>query len=675
MNYQQNSIGFQFTTNNYIDSKNNSFQCRLKNFDDNWISTSYRGEATFTNVPPGNYVFEVKASNNNGVWNEVPTKIAIEIMPPVWLTWYAYLLYFLVAIISLYFLREQANNRQKLKLKLQMSKTHSEAEEKLHQMKLQFFTDISHEFRTPLTLIQVPVNRLLKNAVKNDESDKQLSLIKKNTDRLLRLINQFLDFRRLEQGDLKLSPINADVILFCKNVFDCFEELAAQRSINYNFISEPRGFKIDFDVDKLDKILVNVLSNAFKNSDNFSNISFVIKRNQITEINKNWSSFAIGEKMKNDFIEISITDGGYGIDSDYLPRLFERFFQIDDGGHKSVNGTGIGLSLLANYVNIHNGRLVVSSLKDVGTCFAIYLPIEQVNALKEHVSTNEEVKASEYNFETTSYNSSLVRTVKATDYQDSLIIIAEDNPDLLELLEESLSGHFRIAKAKNGKEAFDLTISLSPDLILSDIMMPEMDGIELCKNIKQDIRTSHVPVVLLSALSTIQDKISGIESGADAYVPKPFDENFLIAQVNNLLDSRKMLRALFVSKQDVWDNETNFLSIDKKMIEKAINTVEENISNCDFTVEDLAKNLNLSRTHLHRKLKSLTNQSATEFIRNIRLKRAVELMKSGDYRINEIGFAVGFNSHNYFTKAFKKQYEKSPSDYIKENFKFKISKE
>ena len=368
----------------------------------------------------------------------------------------------------------------------------------------------------------------------------------------------------------------------------------------------------------------------------------------------------------SEFVEISITDSGFGISSENLPKIFERFFQIKNE-QSSNNGTGIGLSLSANYISMHKGQLVVSSLKDNGTTFFIYLPIYQENTLKNPSNETEALKTYDYSFETISERVSQVKNDKTIDNQESLILIAEDNLDLLEFLEGSLSNHFRIAKAKNGKEALELALLIYPDIIISDIMMPEMDGIQLCEHIKNDIRTSHTPVILLTALSNIKDKISGIESGADAYIPKPFNEDFLIAQVNNLLNSRKKLRTLFASNQDVWDEDISYLNIDKKLLQKAINTVENNISNCDFTVEDFAKSLNLSRTHLHRKLKSLTNQSATEFIRNIRLKHAVNLLKSGNYRINEIGFAVGFNSHNYFTKAFKKQYRKSPRDFIKDN--------
>lgn len=667
LNYKQNSISFQFTSNNYVNSQKNKFKYRLVNFDNKWIESNYKGLATFTNVPPGNYVFEVKASNNYGIWNDTAKKVSIKITPPFWLTWYAYLFYFLIFVTTVYFFRKQVIYRQKLKMSVKMGEIQRETEEELHQMKLQFFTNISHEFRTPLTLIQGPVNRLLKAVTENDLSRKQLSLIKNNTDRLLRLINQFLDFRRIDHGKLKLNPIHEDIILFSKNVFNCFEEHANQRSFNFNFISESPSLIMDFDTDKLDKVLVNLLSNAFKYSPDHGEITLRIQKNKKTKKNKDWNSYVIGDDLIEDYLEISITDTGFGIPKEELPKIFERFFQIEKN-HNNVSGTGIGLSLLTNYVNLHNGQLVVCTLEDKGTTFYIYLPLHQANTFNEANIELLKTTAFDFTSEPVTDISSTIKNEEPIVNQESLILITEDNPELLDFLEESLQNHFRVAKAKNGKEALDLAMSLYPDLIISDVMMPEMDGIQLCEKIKNDIRTSHIPIILLTALSSIQNKISGINSGADAYIPKPFNEDFLVAQTNNLLNSRKILRTLFASQQDEWEEKSQPLNLDKKLLSKAIYVIEKNITNTDFSVEELAKNLNLSRTHLHRKLKSLTDQSATEFIRNIRLKHAIKLMKSGDYLINEIGFAVGFNSHNYFTKAFKKQYGISPSEFIKKNF-------
>ncbi|MDN3666951.1 two-component regulator propeller domain-containing protein [Algibacter miyuki] len=665
LHHTQNFIGFQFTSNNYINPKKNTFKYRLLGFTDEWIETDYNGKANFTNIPPNDYIFEVKTANNDGVWNETSTKININIIPPVWQRWYAYLAYFLAFVASIYYFRKQVINRQNLRSQISMEKIHRENEEQLHQMKLQFFTNISHEFRTPLTLIQGPVNRLLKSTTNNASTNKQLALIKNNTDRLLRLINQFLDFRRADSGKLKLLPVNADIISFSKNVFDCFEEHAKQRGINFQFISEVPNLKIDFDTDKLDKILVNMLSNAFKYSPDNTTITLTIKNNQKPAFKPNWNIYTVGDHINDDYISINISDFGYGISEETLPQIFERFFQTENNYNK---GTGIGLSLSTNYIAMHNGQLIVSTLEGEGSAFCICIPQHQPNALKTIINNENTSNPTPISFETSQIINTENQAEEQTKNQEALILITEDNPELLDFLSSSLQNHFRIATAKNGNEAYQQIHSLFPDLVISDIMMPEMDGIELCAKIKNDIRISHTPVVLLTALDTVKDRISGINSGADLYVSKPFNEDILVAQIHNLLNSRKTLRSLFSTQQEVWESDIEVLDLDKKFLLNAISLVEKNISNPDFSVEYLTEKLHLSRTHLHRKLTSLTNQSATEFIRSIRLKHAVELMKQGDYLVNEIGFAVGFNSHNYFSKSFKKQYGKTPSEFIKENF-------
>lgn len=666
LKHHQNSISFQFISNNYINPQKNKFKYRLKGFDEQWSSTEFNGKANFTNIPPGDYIFEVKAANNDNIWNEVPTQLLICISPPIWLTWYAYLFYVIAFIAFFYFFRKQVIHRQKLKSEIDFAKIQRETEVQLHQVKLQFFTNISHEFRTPLTLIQGPVMRLLKSGIENDASKKQLTLIKNNTDRLLRLINQFLDFRRIDHGKLKLSPIHTDIVSFSKNVFNCFEEHARHRAFNFNFISEESSLKMDFDTDKLDKVLVNMLSNAFKYSPDNGTISFKIQRNQKPVLKPNWHSYTIGDEINDHYISITVSDTGGGISADKLPKIFERFFQIDSNLN---SGTGIGLSLSTNYITMHHGQLIVSSAVGIGSNFCICLPVHQPGTFNDQPTEITNGSTFDFTTESTTPLESIVEPINTTENHESLILITEDNPELLDFLAESLQNHFRIAKARNGKEALDQLDSLYPDLVVSDIMMPEIDGVELCSKIKTDIKTSHIPVILLTALDTIQDKITGIHSGADAYLAKPFNEDLLIAQINNLLNSRKTLRKSFATTDEVWEEQPDLQDLDKKLLLKAIQVIEKNITNTDFSVDDLTKSLHLSRTHLHRKLKSLTDQSATEFIRNIRLKHAIKLMKTGDYKINEIGYAVGFNSHNYFTKAFKKQYGKSPSEYIKENFK------
>lgn len=671
LNHSQNSLNFQFTSNNYINPEKNRFKYRLVGFDKDWNVSDYIGKANYTNVPPNDYIFEVKAANNDGVWNETATQLAITIIPPIWKRWYAYVAYTLLFVASVYFFRKQVINRQRLKSEITMAKINNENEQQLHQMKLQFFTNISHEFRTPLTLIQGPVHRLLKMGTENEAYTKQLTLIKNNTDRLLRLINQFLDFRRADSGKLKLTPIHADIVAFCRNVFLCFEEHASNRGFSFDFETAVPHLKIDFDTDKLDKVLVNIISNAFKYSADNGKISLKINENEKPQFEESWVQYSVGSDLDADFVSISIHDTGNGISVDLLPQIFERFFQTDSNYRQ---GTGIGLSLSTNYVSLHKGQLTVSSKEGEGSVFCISIPKKQEGVFTETSNEHYNSTLFDYSTETTNSPDTPINTEEPVSNQDALILIAEDNPELLEFLSETLRSHFRVALAKNGVEAYKQMHTLFPDLVISDIMMPEMDGVELCSKIKNDIRISHTPVILLTALDTIKDRLTGLHSGADVYMPKPFNEDLLVAQINNLLDSRKILRNLFSAHQKVWEDDIEVLDLDKKFLHRAINIVEENMTHPDFSVESLAEKLHLSRTHLHRKLTSLTDQSATEFIRSIRLKKAVSLMKEGDYLVNEIGYAVGFNSHNYFTKSFKKQYGKTPSEFMKEMLEFNHSK-
>ncbi|TNF40349.1 MAG: hybrid sensor histidine kinase/response regulator, partial [Bacteroidetes bacterium] len=666
LNYKQNSLGFRFVTNNFINPGKNRFKYRLVEFDDTWTETDYNGRATFTNVPPGNYIFEVKAANNDGVWNESPTQLAIEIIPPVWKRWYAYLIYVLAIIFIIHYFRQQLINKQKLKNEIELEKVKRENEENLHQMKLQFFTNISHEFRTPLTLIQGPIERLMNNEKDKADSKKQLTHIKNNTDRLLRLVNQFLDFRKIDSGKILLNPVNADIIAFCRNIYNCFEEHAQHRSFDFTFKSDVSSLKMDFDPDKMDKILFNILSNAFKFSKDGGKIEMEIRYYKIDETQIFQNTFILGEEILGEWVEIKISDSGKGIPEENLTKIFDRYYQIDGS---SKIGTGIGLALTKNYILLHGGKLVVRTTENKGSSFSVFIPQTQPGLKEEQNSQNSNYFVKEnYNVEIQN-NSDLTETENGDNQnEDALVLIVEDNFELLNYLGDLLQENFRVSKARNGKQALEQIHSIFPDLIISDIMMPEMDGIELCKFTKNDIRTSHIPIILLTALDTVKDRISGLHSGADAYISKPFDDKLLLVQANNLLESRKRLRESFSSEHDDWEEKFNSFDLDKKLLIKAIKVTESNMTNVDFSVEDLAHNLNLSRTHLHRKLKSLTNQSATEFIRSIRLKKAVQLMKEGNHKVNEIGYTVGFNSHNYFTKSFKKQFGMSPSDFIRKNF-------
>jgi signal transduction histidine kinase/ligand-binding sensor domain-containing protein/DNA-binding response OmpR family regulator len=662
LNYKQNSFEFHFISNNYINPQENRFRYRLADFNDDWIEVDLNGVATFTNIAPGKYTFEVLAANNDGVWNTIPAKLDITIKPPLWLSWYAYVFYALVIILTIYYFRQQLLNRQQLKAEIEMAKVRNEAEEQLHQMKLQFFTNISHEFRTPLTLIDGPVKRLLKSKlIDKPEFKDQLRLVENNTGRLLRLVNQLLDFRKAESGSLKLKPVRNDLVAFCKHIVECFKDLAVQHKIKLEFSSQSVNLSVDFDPDKLDKILFNLLSNAFKNTPESGSIQVQISDNINTSNQFNAPQYSIGNEIGNEFVEISITDTGTGIPENNLSQIFERFYQSDNSS--TSTGSGIGLALTKNFIELHNGQLLVKSSVNRGTSFLIYLPKVQDGALHTNEKIKDTLRVIDQNTKITAHSRTGEQVSKSDDH--ATILIVEDNHELRKYIADLLSERYRIVKARNGKEGLDLAHSLFPDLIVSDIMMPEMDGIELCEVLKTDIRSSHIPVILLTALDTVNDRVTGLQSGADAYIPKPFNDDLLLAQIDNLLQSRKSLRQLFSTvNNSEWETNVSSLSLDKKFVQDAMRIINLNIDNTAFSVDDLAKKLHLHRAHLHRKLKSLCDQSATDLIRSIRLQKAVELLKKGDLNINEIGYTVGFNSPTYFSKSFKQYYGISPSEFI-----------
>lgn len=663
LSYKQNSIGFEFVSDNFINPENNRFRYRLSGFDDQWTETDYSGKATFIKVPPGKYVFEVLAANNDGLWGEIPAQISVQIIPPFWKTWYALIFYTMGVVMIVLYFRQQIINKQKLKNEIELEKINRENEKYLHRMKLQFFTNISHEFRTPLTLIRGPVERLLAAENEDEKIRKQLFFVRNNTDRLLRLINQLLDFRKMESGSMDIRPVNADIIDFCKQIFACFEEHARHRSFTYTFESNVPALYVDFDPEKIDKVLFNILSNAFKYSNDGGNITLKINSGENSDPANLLDVFVIGDQISGEYVEIRVNDSGRGIPAENLSRIFDRFYQVEP---VNSQGTGIGLSLSKSYVLLHKGQFIVLTSVNRGSSFAVRLPFRQSGVLTEHHGV---INIPEKSTENSSlYTGEIQANNKVNLFpEDAHVLIVEDNPELLDYLDDVLHEQYRTVKAVNGKEALDKAEVVFPDIIISDVLMPELDGFALCEKIKTDIRTSHIPVILLTALDTVKDRITGLHSGADAYIPKPFDDNLLIAQVSNLLMNRKILRETFSGgDRTSWEEKFRGLDLDKKLLSHAIRLVEENMDKTDFSVEQLAKGLNLSRAHLHRKLKALTNQSATEFIRYIRLRKAVKLLQEGKCKVNEAGFAVGFNSHHYFTKSFRRQFGKSPSEYMKE---------
>ncbi len=655
LSYYQNSLTFHFVANNFLLPNKNRFKYRLVNYDNHWIDAGNQNYAAYTKIPAGSYTFEVLACNNDNLWSNKPVKLKIIISPPIWLSWYAYLFYFLSLSLIFYFIRKDVLERQRYKKELLLERLIHESEGQVHEMKLRFFTNISHEFRTPLTLISSPVNFLLAKFNFEPIVREHLLTIQRNSHRLLGLINQLIDVRKLELGKSVFHPLPTDLVTLCREVVSCFEMEAKDKQIHLSFNSEEEKIYLLLDPEKADKIFFNLLSNAMKFTGENGTITIAVYTTHSAELQDD--AILIGEPVSGNIVCVEFSDNGSGIAPEELKLIFERFEQ---GKNHQSSGTGIGLHMAYEYTRMHKGNIRVTSKLGVGSTFTINLPIAEeitrANGTRQGHDSIELTKPAEESKE-------MQKTLADKD-KTATILIIEDNFELRNYLKNLLSLEYKIITAPNGRQGLETALVVIPDLVLTDVMMPQMDGFEVCRQLKNDIHTSHIPIILLTALDESDKLIGGLKTGADAYITKPFDENILLAQIENLIRSRAKLREVFSVSAAEWANEMELLFSDRLLIEKATSVVEQHLNDKTFVIDHLAVKLGISTSSLYRKLKVLTNQSPTEFVRYIRLKKALRLMNDGNTNVDEIGYAVGFNSHSYFTNSFKKQFGKTPSDYL-----------
>lgn len=649
LEHDQNSITFHFVANNYLSPNKNRFSYRLLNYDENWIDAGNQRFATFTKIPPGNYTFQLKAANNDGYTNDEITEISFIIKFPIWQRWYAYLLYLTIIMALAWYIHRERLVKQQLLNDVYLEKIKSQSEQEINNSKLTFFTNISHEIKTPLSLIISPIDHIITRRNTDKDLIDVLETVKRNANRLKHLLHQVIDIRRIEAGKLTFSPGNHNVVRVISDIVSCFSVEASEREINLSFVTEFDSILASVDVDKFDKIIFNLLSNAFKFVDDRGNVYVQI------QINDEPKPFLIGNDIAGKVLEIQVYNSGSFIPNGEQKAIFDRFYQGNENKHR---GTGIGLHMVKEYVLLHGGQIYLTSDNDTGTCFTIRLPY--------HPQPSSYIKSDEY--KTIEGNPIIAPGVNTVDIDTDnkhrkLILIVEDNTELRSFLRKSLSVKFAVITAPNGKRGFEQALDLNPDIIISDVMMPEMSGLELCARIKEDINTSHIPIILLTALSAEEHQIEGFQKGADAYIAKPFSEKLLHTQVENLLQNRQKLKERLLDPESVL-TDNDLRNDDLKLITKAISIVEEHILDSNFSVETLAEKLRMSRTSLHRKLKAQTDQSATEFIRFVRLKRALKMLKSGNYSIDEISYNVGFNTPSYFSQSFRKQFGKSPKEYL-----------
>jgi signal transduction histidine kinase/ligand-binding sensor domain-containing protein/DNA-binding response OmpR family regulator len=672
LSYAENVFSFEFAALNYTHPGKNQYAYRLEPFERDWVNCGPRRYASYTNLSSGTYAFHVKASNNDGVWNEEGISITLIITPPWWETTWAYMGYALIGILLLYSSRRYEMNRLRLKHQVELRDVETKKLKQVDEMRSRFFANISHEFRTPLTLILGPIEKL-RSKFTDEEGLHDLGMMKRNAHQLLRLINQLLDLSKLEAGGMKLHASRANIVPVVKGIANSFESLAVLRRIDLHLSCEQDEIQVYFDKGKLDQILMNLLSNAFKFTPDGGKVKVAMRQapSPTSPISRSaGDSLKGGDREKvgwwGEVVEITISDTGIGIPADKVSHVFDRFYQVDDSTTREQGGTGIGLALVRELVELHHGTIRVTSQPGVDTEFIVSLPLG-----KEHLkyaeivdwTGNEEIE--EPVPEAIAEGSGSVpepRTLLDHDVHQYLVLIVEDNAEVRKYIRDNLPSSYSVIEASDGAEGINKARETIPELIISDVMMPKKDGYELCRTLKNDEKTSHIPIILLTAKAASENKIEGLETGADDYLIKPFEPKELVARVKNLIDLRRRLRERFKAAVPLKPGEVAVTSIDDAFLKKVMGIVEERLGNEAFSVEDLAGEAGMSRSQLHRKMTALTGQSPSDFIRYMRLHRAMELLKKNAGTVSEIAYTVGFSGVSYFTKCFREQFQLLPSE-------------
>jgi signal transduction histidine kinase/ligand-binding sensor domain-containing protein/DNA-binding response OmpR family regulator len=648
LTYNENDLRFDYVGLHYGEPAKNQYKYMLENFDDDWVDAGTQRNATYTNLDAGEYVFRVTASNRDGVWNEEGASIKIIILPPLWATIWAYIFYGLIILSIIYFTWKIQLKRIRIKHDYEMSKFEAEKLQEVDGMKSRFFANISHEFRTPLTLIFGPAKDII-DETSESKTKQNAGIIKRNASRLYGLVNQLLDLSKLEAGKMTLEASEQNIIPLLKGLVLSFTSLAERKKITLQLNTIEENLNVYIDKDKVEKIITNLLSNAFKFTPEGGKIDFTV------------------EKMIKD-VEIRITDDGAGIPEERIDKIFDRFFQVDGSHTRKGEGTGIGLALTKELVELHKGKIKVESKEGEGTTFTVLLPLGKDHLKPEEIVEKETKEVAEVITEITELipdeenRKEKIDIDLLLDTEKPLLLIVEDNSDVRKYIISHLEDDYRIQEAVDGEDGLGQALKNIPDLIISDVMMPKMDGFELCNELKTDEKTSHIPIIMLTAKATSKDKIEGYETGADEYIMKPFDAAELKVRIKNLIEIRRKLQEKFSSEDFVIPKELS--SIDEEFMKRVLQVINEHISEEEFSIEELSKEAAMSRKHLHRKLKALSGKSPSQFIRSIKLSKARGLIKEKRGTISEISFMVGFRSPAYFNKCFKKEFGYSPGELI-----------
>jgi len=674
LSHHHSVISFEFAALNYISSKKNQYAYLLEGFENDWNFVGTQRTATYTNLDPGEYIFRVKGSNNDGTWNEQGTSIHIIVEPPFWKTWWAYSAYMLFFIGIVIMIARHFIGRERLKNALKLEHIELEKMYELDHMKSRFFTNVSHEFRTPITLITGPLEPIIANDQLNPKIKKNLQLIYRNARRLLRMTNQLMDFHKIEAGELLLELSQGDIIQFVRETALSFKDYAQAHQIDFTIKTNIDNHNAWFDPDKLDKIIYNLLSNAFKFTPDAGNITVSTRIKSSLEKDRNHSTNKINES--SEFIEIVVSDNGIGIPENKLKHIFNRFYQFDDQTKYKYQGSGVGLALVSELLNLYHGKIDVKSSEGKGSTFTVQIPLdahylENNQLVSEFVGKqvdHPDLMDDDTQDLTTSLSHRQVGESQQTDETEGknlpAILVIDDDSDIRIFIRDDFNPDFRLYNAENGLVGYQKAVEVIPDLIICDIMMPVMDGTEVCLKLKSDERTSHIPIILLTARSSDEHRIRGLKIGADAFVTKPFNMGVLRAQVINLLNSRTNLKQKFSTDYLIGQKEITASNIDKQFLNRAVEIVKQRINDPDLNADMLSKRIGMSRMQLYRKFRGLTDQTVHEFIRSIRLKVASQLLLKKRVTVTEVAFEVGFKDLTYFARCFRQQFGVSPSAYM-----------
>lgn len=662
LNHKQSIFSLDYTGIDYIAPDKLTYKYKLDGFDESWNYMGNFRRATYSNLPAGKYTFLVKAINSDGVESVRPATMKITIKPSPWFSWQAWTLYMLAFVSGTFFLFRLSFKVKMNRRLLEIEHSEREREHEVSEMKMNFFTNISHELRTPLTLISAPLDQLSASGSLNETSMRLLNTVSRNVQSMLRLINQLLDFRKMENGVLALQLQEEDIIQLIRNILDVFMYPAEKKQVNILFKPHTQNLDMWIDVDKLEKILHNLLSNALKHTPEKGFI--MLQTNELSGIEAIKKYQGLSELTDYPYVELVVSDTGPGIPEDKLGELFVRYRRINSptGLRPDYGGSGIGLNYTKRLVEIHNGLICAENHLGSGMNFSFILPLADIYFENDKLITPNIILPENRKVD-------LIGQSGTETKKPYTILIAEDNVELMDFISNLLVGQYELLEALDGDKAWELTQNELPDLILSDVLMPGLSGYQLCAQVKNQPELCHIPVILLTAKSTVFDQVEGLEQGADAYISKPFHVDYLLLTIKNLFMARDRLRQYYSTPQTIMQNETpmpiNLSQYDQKMMDKLTLILERELSNPELNVDYIGRDLGFSRTGFYRKIKGLVDMSPIDFLNSYRLRKAAEMLQEGLLSLTEISDKTGFSSYSYFSKSFKKHFGVTPKEYIK----------